>query len=242
MTTKRTRETSPEDEHHQEQHDVKDPHVLVDPYKVTLPDWISPEVNRRLRRFLDYTASAQLLYYVSQLPLDRCWGTGSCSRFLCDPATNTPLRMWFMGLVESASHSSTRTEPRSQFTLDVRCIRDVDLESVNQLLHLKHESSFFHAARSAVSCQGCCIFTAVFDATETYKSKHAMPTIPATDIVFQDLVLVEFFCYRERAKPARNSPRWTAWSTAFHIESVSLLARAPRAQYNEPVDTFSGHM
>lgn len=67
-----------------------------------------------------------------------------------------------------------------------------------------------------------------------------MRKLEITQLHLNDVVLVEFFCYRWRRPWIRANPGWTTWFTSFRLDAVSLLVRAPRTERPAPSDTFTG--
>lgn len=93
--------------------------------------------HRRIRRFLDYTASAHSLYYITQLPPDRDWGT-EMPYLLCGGPTGLRLRICMVGTLSRMQASASSVNSHTKFTVNLDFVRDVDRQSAQALLDLSH--------------------------------------------------------------------------------------------------------
>lgn len=124
-----------------------------DPYAVIRPDFVSDaddrcaftihcsssdraDFRRRIRRFLDYTATEHTIYYITQLPPSRAWGV-SQPHLLCVSPEGPPLRLWMLGTIcRIQASTSSMTDPRTRVTFNLCFMRDVDRLSAKTLLQM----------------------------------------------------------------------------------------------------------
>lgn len=70
-------------------------------------------------------------------------------------------------------------------------------------------------------------FDEVYDATEEFTSKSAMPHLRAADLAEEDIVVVECNLTRWKKQGENKKKMWTSWDIGFELLSVSLLYTEP---------------
>ncbi|KAH9848190.1 hypothetical protein C2E23DRAFT_739956, partial [Lenzites betulinus] len=186
--------------------------------------WLISMLRRRLHRFLDYTSTTNNIYYISQLPRDRLWRSIRDTSYLCSPESPGPLRVWAVGSLSKLDVNINCLHRHSRFTINLSFVRDIDRSSAQQL-HTFNHSLPRHCTHVILPT-----FDAIFDATYRYGPFHTMPRLPPTDLVLDDILLVEFFCRRERRQVFVNNILVYRWICIFELDALSLLVRAPRGK------------
>ncbi|KAH9853919.1 hypothetical protein C2E23DRAFT_727567 [Lenzites betulinus] len=199
--------------------------------------------HRRMYRFLDYVAPEHSIFYITQLP-PTSWGADNTGSFLCATGTDEPLLIWMIGSVEKMAVGSSTLEKRCKVELNLQFLRKADHTAVKDLLYLIFSGKTLELSRVAIDEEGLpSVFDAVFDASIEYKSRDAMHKLQCADILFGDIVLAEFYCYRWRApRMSTNNatPSWRNYFTACQLQSVSVLHQTPRSHCTAPPPVFSG--
>ncbi len=97
---------------------------------------------------------------------------------------------------------------------------------------VSHAQTRKHPPSSTTLNQG---FRDIFDATNGYTTKAAMPRLPLTDLMIGDLVLAECTAIRYKVD---NAPahQWDSWQVGFQLHALSLLHR--RSETIAPPPSF----
>ncbi|KAI9059163.1 hypothetical protein FKP32DRAFT_1580476 [Trametes sanguinea] len=181
----------------------------------------------RLMRFLDYTCPPLNIYYISHLPDDCDWGSGTCSRFLCSPLTSSPVKIWLVGRVSSFDVSASCTTPTTQCHLHLTYCRTTDQSAAKNLLRMANPTPYvFECVNMSTNAPTPTRLPTFYDATSSFQNKRHMPLLSPTQLSIGDVVLVECFCVRWKRTRLHRSPTWTSWYTGFQLDDVSLLFRA----------------
>ncbi|EIW58454.1 uncharacterized protein TRAVEDRAFT_20459 [Trametes versicolor FP-101664 SS1] len=184
---------------------------LLDPYAISMPAWTSEDMQRRVRRFLEFTHNELAIYSVSQIPRASTWGTPPNAHVLCQPVTMRPIKIWVVGTVADMSCSISGRAPSAETILRISFLRAIDSSFMVKLIQMGRprpwfDSGVFEASRNETSgLHEPCFFKDVYDATESFGSKQGMRQIGLSGLAIGDVVLAESYCVRmprnERAVP-----------------------------------------
>lgn len=84
------------------------------------------------------------------------------------------------------------------------------------------------------------MFSEVYDATQSFRSKGLMQRIGLSELLRGDVVVAEFYCIRSPELTGRRVVAPATWRVWFELSAVSLLVRAPRLPFPYVPDDFNG--
>ncbi|EGN93336.1 hypothetical protein SERLA73DRAFT_156309 [Serpula lacrymans var. lacrymans S7.3] len=172
-------------------------------------------------------------YSINKLPSKGLqWGTRTKfhnkSHILCEGNGNNPSTIWIAGQISGLWFFDKNGTPSEHVAITVVPF-SVDATGIaRKMLSLKSTPTLEIAESDWSAVQP---FTEVFDACDTFTSKHKMTTYPISDLNLKDIVLIEAWVTHYRKKDRTSSMgspdayKWVNWVASFELQSVSLLHR-----------------
>ncbi|KAI9063181.1 hypothetical protein FKP32DRAFT_1603723 [Trametes sanguinea] len=205
--------------------------------KIRKPEWMTDDALSRIADFLAFAEPSTNRYSVSRVPVLATWGhTSDLARYLCN--NNRPVIIWHVGTLETKWFQNHSGDPQDVVNIGILPLTEQDQRAVAALLSKNlprkaPEGNKVYARRRMTEWvpgelkPTIHMFDRIYDATNGFGRKETLPKLYPADLSIGDVVLVETVLTRYKTGTVKY--RWEAWNTSFDLQSVSLLAKAPRS-------------